>query len=57
VIEEGALADLLIVDGDPLADLSGLARDPARTIRVIVKGGRVVKDELSRPAGAVVGAR
>ncbi len=56
VVEEGALADLLIVDGDPLADLSALARDPARTIRAIVQGGRVVKDELSRPAGAVVGA-
>lgn len=46
VVEEGALADLLLVDGDPLQDLTGLARDPARTIRVVVKGGRVLKDDL-----------
>lgn len=57
VVEEGALADLLIVDGDPLADLSGLARDPQRTIRAIVQGGRVVKDDLAPRGGTVAGAR
>src|SRR5690554_1910266 len=42
VVEEGALADLLLVDGDPLADLGVLA-DPERNFLVIVKDGRVVK--------------
>lgn len=43
VVEEGALADLLLVEGDPLADLEVLA-DPARNFVVIVKDGRVVKE-------------
>ncbi|HRN62148.1 MAG TPA: amidohydrolase family protein [Luteimonas sp.] len=43
VVEEGALADLLLVEGDPLADLDVLA-DPERNFVVIVKDGRVVKD-------------
>ncbi len=37
VVAEGALADLLLVDGDPLADV-GLLADP-RAIRMIMKGG------------------
>ena len=37
VVEPGALADLLLVDGDPLADLDLLA-DPAN-LRVIMKDG------------------
>ncbi len=45
VVAEGALADLLLVDGDPLADLALLA-DPARNLRVIVKDGRVYKNTL-----------
>jgi imidazolonepropionase-like amidohydrolase len=45
VVVEGALADLLLVDGDPLADLALLA-DPARNLRVIVKDGRVYKNTL-----------
>ena len=32
VVEEGALADLLLVDGDPLQDL-GLVADPERSFR------------------------
>ncbi|QDH71819.1 amidohydrolase family protein [Lysobacter alkalisoli] len=43
VVEEGALADLLLVDGDPLQDLDVIA-DPARNFAVIVKDGRIVKD-------------
>ena len=31
VVEEGALADLLLVDGDPLANTSSCSRTPART--------------------------
>jgi imidazolonepropionase-like amidohydrolase len=45
-IEEGKLADLLVIDGDPVADITCLA-DPDR-IRAIMKGGLFVKDELDR---------
>jgi imidazolonepropionase-like amidohydrolase len=45
VLEEGALADLLIVEGNPLEDIK-LLEEPARNLRVIVKDGRVVKSEL-----------
>src|SRR4029079_15149547 len=36
VVEEGALADLLLVDGDPLADIR-LLEDPAKNLVVIMK--------------------
>ena len=42
VVEEGALADLLLVDGDPLADLDLIA-DPDNML-VIMKDGRIYKD-------------
>ncbi|MDH2325572.1 amidohydrolase family protein [Cereibacter sp. SYSU M97828] len=42
VIAEGALADLLVVDGDVEANLDWLA-DTAN-LRIIMKGGRIVKD-------------
>jgi imidazolonepropionase-like amidohydrolase len=45
VIETGALADLLVVDGDPLANLDLLA-DPEKNLLLIVKGGQVYKDKL-----------
>ncbi len=44
VVEVGALADLLLVEGDPLTNLDLIA-DPARNFAVIVKDGRVVKGE------------
>lgn len=44
VIEPGAYADLLLVNGDPLRNIA-LVADPARNFAVIIKGGRVVKDE------------
>nr|WP_255682314.1 amidohydrolase family protein [Luteimonas sp. BDR2-5] len=44
VVEVGALADLLLVEGDPLENLDLIA-DPARNFAVIVKDGRVVKGE------------
>jgi imidazolonepropionase-like amidohydrolase len=47
VIEAGALADLIVVDGDPLANLKLIA-DPERNFLVIMKDGRVVKDALAR---------
>ncbi|NUO60107.1 MAG: amidohydrolase family protein [Hamadaea sp.] len=42
VIEPGAYADLLLVDGDPLTDLAVLA-DPANLV-VIMKNGEIVQD-------------
>ena len=43
VVEVGALADLLLVDGDPVAQLELIA-DPAKNFVVIVKDGRVLKN-------------
>jgi imidazolonepropionase-like amidohydrolase len=43
VVAPGAIADLLVVDGDPLSDLSVLA-DPESHIAMILKGGVVVRD-------------
>ena len=45
VVEEGALADLLLVDGDPVADLS-LIIQPDRNFKVIMKDGVIYKDSL-----------
>ena len=45
VIREGAYADLLIVDGDPLADIRVL-EDYAKNIRLIMKDGRIYKQAL-----------
>lgn len=42
VVEEGALADLILVDGNPLADLSLIAQ-PAEKFLLIMKNGKVVK--------------
>ena len=47
VVEEGALADLLLVDGDPLANLS-LVTTPETSFVVIMKDGKVYKNLLSR---------
>ncbi len=45
VIEEGALADLLLVDGDPLADIK-LLENPAKNLLVIMKDGKIYKNAL-----------
>jgi imidazolonepropionase-like amidohydrolase len=42
VVEEGALADLILVEGDPIADIDLIA-DPERNFAVIVKDGEIVK--------------
>ena len=47
VVAEGALADLLLVDGDPIANIA-LVADPATNFVVIMKDGRVYKNTLSR---------
>lgn len=45
VIEVGALADLLLVNGDPIADI-GLLADPGKNLTVIMKDGQIVKNQL-----------
>ena len=45
VIEAGALADLIVVNGDPIENLNLIA-DPDRNFVLIMKDGRVVKDAL-----------
>jgi imidazolonepropionase-like amidohydrolase len=42
VVQEGALADLILVNGDPLADI-GLIADPGRNFALIMKDGVIVK--------------
>ncbi len=46
-IEEGALADLILVDGDPLKDLKLLA-DPDKNFLVIMKDGQIYKNTLQK---------
>jgi imidazolonepropionase-like amidohydrolase len=41
VVAPGALADLLLVDGNPLDDL-GVLQDPERYLKVIMQGGGIV---------------
>jgi imidazolonepropionase-like amidohydrolase len=45
VVEEGALADLLLVDGNPLENIA-LVADPTRNFLVIMKDGVVYKNSL-----------
>jgi imidazolonepropionase-like amidohydrolase len=47
VVREGALADLILVDGNPLEDL-GLVADPDRSFLVIMKDGVIYKDRVPR---------
>jgi len=48
VIAPGALADILIADGDPAAGLDFLA-EPETSLRLIMKDGKVYKSTLPRP--------
>lgn len=43
VVEQGALADLLLVDGDPIENIQLLA-DPAKNLLVIMKDGVIYKN-------------
>ncbi len=45
VVVEGALADLILVDGDPLANIKLIA-DPQKNFLVIMKDGKVYKNTL-----------
>lgn len=46
-VSEGTLADLLLVDGNPLQDIS-LIEDPTRNFLVIMKDGQVYKNIAER---------
>src|SRR5262249_25540139 len=46
VIEEGAYADLLLVNGNPLEDLH-LLEDPAQNLVLIMKDGQIHKNTLA----------
>jgi imidazolonepropionase-like amidohydrolase len=45
----GALADLLLIDGDPTVSVEPWA-DPGRNIRLLMQGGRIVVDSLGGAA-------
>lgn len=45
-IEAGAYADILVIDGNPLEDISLIA-DPEQTMKLIMKDGRIHKNTLS----------
>ena len=45
VVKEGALADLLLVEGNPLENIR-LVEDPARSFVIIMKDGKVYKNSL-----------
>ncbi|GEP53848.1 metal-dependent hydrolase family protein [Reyranella soli] len=47
VVEEGALADLLLVDGNPLENIA-LVADPTKNFLIIMKDGRIYKDTLAK---------
>src|SRR5262245_47951805 len=53
VVEQGALADLLLVDGDPIANIK-LIEDPAKNFVVIMKDGKIYKNTLE-PSMALTG--
>jgi imidazolonepropionase-like amidohydrolase len=47
VVEEGALADLLLVDGNPLENIK-LVEDPGKNFLVIIKDGTIYKNTLPK---------
>ncbi len=47
VVEEGALADLLLVDGNPLDDIRLLA-DPNSKLVIVMKDGQIYKNLLAK---------
>jgi imidazolonepropionase-like amidohydrolase len=46
VIENDAFADILLVDGDPTANIDLIA-DPAKNLKIIMKDGRIYKNALA----------
>lgn len=53
VVRPGALADLIIVDGDPLTDL-GMFRADGSGVPLVMRGGEIVKNALPDPASVYV---
>jgi imidazolonepropionase-like amidohydrolase len=53
VIQPGALADVIVIDGDPLADLSLLAR-PQEALKAVIRDGVFVIDRLAERSSQVV---
>jgi imidazolonepropionase-like amidohydrolase len=47
VIEAGALADLVLVEGNPLEDMK-LIENPAKNFVVIMKDGKIYKNLLPK---------
>jgi hypothetical protein len=45
VIEEAALADLLVIDGNPIDDIELVAR-PDKNFMIIMKDGKIFKNTL-----------
>ena len=50
VVEEGAFADLLLVDGDPIANIK-LIEDPDKNLLVIMKDGKIFKNLVASSVG------
>jgi len=46
VVEEGALADLVLVDGNPIESIE-LVADPAKNLLIIMKDGKIYKHALN----------
>jgi len=46
VLAEGARANLIVVDGDPFADITLLGR-PSQSLSAVVKNGRLVRGDLA----------
>jgi imidazolonepropionase-like amidohydrolase len=49
VVEAGALADLLLVDGNPVENI-GLLENPDKNLLVIMKDRKVYKNLIGPPA-------
>jgi imidazolonepropionase-like amidohydrolase len=47
VVEEGALADLLVVEGNPLENIN-LVANPATNFKIIMKDGAIYKNTLTQ---------
>jgi imidazolonepropionase-like amidohydrolase len=47
VVEVGALADVLLGDGDPITNIK-LIEEPAKNLVVIMKDGKIYKNILSK---------
>jgi imidazolonepropionase-like amidohydrolase len=51
VVKSGALADLLLVEGDPTRDIALMA-DPTKNFAVIMKDGRIYKQSAGSERGS-----